>query len=361
MTKIKKNVFIGPLPPPLGGVAMINQSFQSLIFEGYENLAFDTSNKKETEDLYKGLPWNNISREYKKVKKLKKFLKNNKPNIANVFVTSSYSIIRDIIYLRVLYKQNIPVIIHFHSKKTGEFALVPNRLKLVGKRFKKYADKIILLSNDHFLYFTQYFKKEQCEILENFVDYSKFENEVSNKTNDLLFVGRLSKEKGFFDLLSACQILKSKNIKCKINIIGAAPNKEIQHQISQIVEEQKLDSIIEFHGLKFDKEKFEIFKSSKILLFPSHFENSPVVLKEAIAAKLAIVASDIEANKLILEGKGNYQLYTVKNSVTLASIIEKLLKNDDKVISMCNASESIKDYDKSFAQKKLLTIMNSLC
>ncbi len=75
MKTLKKNVFIGPLPPPLGGVAVINQSFQSLSYNGYTNLVFDTSNKNSREDLYKGLPWQNIFNEYKKVKKLKDFIK----------------------------------------------------------------------------------------------------------------------------------------------------------------------------------------------------------------------------------------------------------------------------------------------
>ena len=31
---MSKVAFIGPLPPPLGGVAVINQSFQALDYEG---------------------------------------------------------------------------------------------------------------------------------------------------------------------------------------------------------------------------------------------------------------------------------------------------------------------------------------
>lgn len=361
MKTLKKNVFIGPLPPPLGGVAVINQSFQSLNYSGYTNLVFDTSNKNNREDLYKGLPWQNIFNEYKKVKKLKGFIKKKHPDIANVFMTSGYSIIRDFFYLRLLKANKIPVVVHFHSKKKGEFALSPKRIKLVGKLLKKYADKIILLSEDHYNYFSNYFDQRQCEIIENFVDYNSFNNIIENKTDDFLFVGRLSKEKGFFDLLKASAELNKKGELFKINVVGIAPNSQAQNEVDDFVKINNLQEVICFHGLKFGEEKLELFKKSKILISPSHFENSPVVLKEGIAAKMAIVASDIEANKNILQGKNNYNYHQVKNPKDITMVMEDLLNNPTTVLEHCKASEKIKDYDSEIARKKLERILNNIC
>lgn len=31
---MKKTAFIGPFPPPLGGVAVINKSFQNIVYNG---------------------------------------------------------------------------------------------------------------------------------------------------------------------------------------------------------------------------------------------------------------------------------------------------------------------------------------
>ncbi|WP_431110085.1 glycosyltransferase family 4 protein [Winogradskyella poriferorum] len=359
--KLKKNVFIGPLPPPLGGVAIINQSFQSLNYDGYINLVFDTSNKSNREDLYKGLPWQNIFNEHIKVKKLKDFIKKNQPDVANVFMTSGYSIIRDFFYLRLLNANKIPVVVHFHSKKKGEFALSPRRIKLVGRLLKKYADKIILLSKDHYNYFSKYFDERQCEIIENFVDYNSFNNTIENKTDDFLYVGRLSKEKGFFDLLKASAELNNKGESFKINIVGIAPNDQVQNEIDNFVKHNNLQGVLCFHGLKFGEEKLELFKKSKILISPSHFENSPVVLKEGIAAKMAIVASDIEANKNILEGKNNYNYHEVKNPEDIARTIDNIIKNPATTLEYCKASEKIKEYDSEIARKKLERILNKIC
>lgn len=356
----KCNLFIGPLPPPLGGVAIINQSFQALRYDGYENVAFDTSNKKEREDLYSGIPFKSIGREFRKFQSLKKFIDRHDPAIAQVFVTSGYSIFRDIFYLKLLNKKNVPVIVHFHSKKSGEFALKENRLEIVASYFKKYAKKIVLLSNSHYQYFTQYFNADQCEVIENFVDYDSFENKIEEKSESLLYVGRLSEEKGFFDLLEACKKLKNNKIDYKLNVLGEAPNASLDRKIKNFVRLNELESNVVFHGLKYGVEKNDWFKKSKILVFPSHFENSPVVLKEAIAAKMAIISSDIDENKSILIGKNNCSFYETKNSNDLAETIENLIKDPSLIKKFCRASELIKDYDKNNANRKLKQLMEEV-
>jgi len=55
---MSKIAFIGPLPPPLGGVEVINQSFQEIDYSCYEVTYFNTSNQNSRENLYKKrFPW----------------------------------------------------------------------------------------------------------------------------------------------------------------------------------------------------------------------------------------------------------------------------------------------------------------
>ena len=356
----KKILFVGPLPPPLGGVAVINQSFQSLEYNGYDNLGFNTSNNQKREDLYKGLPWQNLPKELRKIADLKRYIEQHQPAIANVFVTSGYSIVRDIYYLRLLHKHKIPIIVHFHSKKTGEFALKVKRIKKIGRLFKKYASKIVLLSKDHYEYFVQFFDINQCEVIENFVDYNAFDNQIKDKTNEFLYVGRLSVEKGFFDLLKACAILKQRHLQFKINVLGAAPTLALQTEIEGFIKSHQLEITVSFHGLKYEEEKYQLFKRSKILVFPSHFENSPVVLKEAIAAKMAILSSNIEANENVLQKRENYISFEKGKAEDLALKIIELISNPKQLLKMCEASSLIKDYDISVAQNKLTKLFNEL-
>lgn len=355
-----KILFVGPLPPPLGGVAIINENIQNIHFEQFYNIVFDTSDKRERENLYSSFSIKNIFKGIKKCKALKLLVKVEKPGIANIFITSGFAILRDLIFLRILKKSDIPIIIHFHSKTKGEFALTPLRLKIVGKLFNKYADRIVLLSDYHFSFFTQYFEKDKCRIIENFVDYSLFSNSINDKTDEFLYVGRLTEQKGFFDLLYAVRLLKKWKENPVINIIGLTDNDENEKAILKFIEKFKLENNIILHGAKFGEDKYSHFKKAKCLIFPSHFENSPVVLKEGIAANMAIIASDIDANKNLLKNFGNYLFFEKGNIEDLALKIKELLDDNTKVIDMCKHSEKIKDYDISIAKYKIELLMQEL-
>ena len=388
---MSKIAFIGPLPPPIGGVAVINKSFQEIDYSCYEVTYFNTSNQNSRENKYnrftwnsifrelggnktskrfvekvnpdiinKRFPWNSFFREFRKSKAIERFIKKVNPNVINIFITSGPAILRDFLFLKTIHKYNIPVVIHFHSKTKGEFALTPFRLKITGYFFKKYAKKIILLSDEHFTFFSHYFGEKRCVVIENFVTYSDYDNDIEKKCSQFLFVGRLTKEKGFLDLLNAAIILKESGIKCKFHIIGLAATKQKEKEIIDFIDNNKLHEYFILYGALFGKEKFELFKASKYFIFPSHFENSPVVLKEAIAAKMAIVASNIQANKKILKTRENKVFFEMGNGYDLAEKIVLLLNDERKSQAMCAESARILEYDVSITKKKIQAIFDEL-
>lgn len=357
---MRKILFVGPLPPPLGGVAVMNQNIQNIHFEQFENIAFNTSNKQERENLNGFFAFKNFFKQIKKYREFRRFIRVQKPDIANIFITSGLAIVRDILYLRQLKKNNIPTIIHFHSKINGEFALTPFRLKVVAHFFNSYADRIILLSDYHFSFFSQYFQREKCRVIENFVNYSFFSNSIGDKTNEFLYVGRLTKQKGFFDLLQAVRLLKKWELNPIINVIGLGADAKSEIEIFKFIEEFELQANIILHGSKTGEEKYDFFKKSKILIFPSHFENSPVVLKEGIAAKMAIIASNIDANRNVLKDLDNHLLFEKENVEDLALRIKEVLEDNEKSTEMCESSEKIKDYDIPIAMHKIELLIREL-
>ena len=71
---MSKIAFIGPLPPPIGGVAVINQRFQEIDYSCYEVIYFNTSDQDSREDLYKRFQWNSIFRDLRKNKSIDRVL-----------------------------------------------------------------------------------------------------------------------------------------------------------------------------------------------------------------------------------------------------------------------------------------------
>ena len=192
------------------------------------------------------------------------------------------------------------------------------------------------------------------------LSYSDYDNEIEKKCDQFLFVGRLTKEKGFLDLLNAAIILKKRDIKCKFHIIGLAATKQQEKEIIDFIDNHQLREYIILYGAIFGKDKLELFKVSKYLIFPSHFENSPVVLKEAIAAKMAIIASNIQANKNIIKTRENTIFFKMGNSYDLVEKIVLLLNDKEKSQAMCAESARILEYDVSIAKRKIQAVFDEL-
>jgi len=89
---MKKSAFIGSLPPPLGGVAIINQSFQNIEYNAYEVISFDTAEKKDREDIYGRFKFKSVQRNLNINKRLKQFIAKEQPDVINIFIKSGKSI-----------------------------------------------------------------------------------------------------------------------------------------------------------------------------------------------------------------------------------------------------------------------------
>lgn len=79
------------------------------------------------------------------------------------------------------------------------------------------------------------------------------------------------------------------------------------------------------------EDKYKLFKSSSILIFPSHYENSPTVLKEAMAARNHIIASDIPEIRYVLKNYSAKSFFKKGDSKDLEKLLLKLAMNEKRV------------------------------
>ena len=357
---MRNNIFVGPLPPPFGGVAVVNQSVQQLHLDGFHSVAFNTSRGSEREDLYGAKRFANLWHQLSLAWLLFKTLRSSNFDLGNVFVTSGKAILRDIVLISILRLFKVNVIIHFHSKEKGEFALTPFRLWLFGTILSKLANSTIFLSNKHKDYFSSHFPYCRHEVLENFVFTDDFYSDKTqhNKTARLLFVGRLSREKGFFDLLVA--LGQMSEFPFILDCLGQPVDDASEQQIVDLIEEMNLTDKVKLHGSVTGAKKFRHFQQADCLVFPSHFENSPVVLKEAIASSLYIISSDIKANRDIIHSLPFIDFFEVENKLNLQTKIENYLsKFYSQKFSVVRDPRILYQISNRKAQKEFNQIVNS--
>ena len=112
------------------------------------------------------------------------------------------------------------------------------------------------------------------------------------KVYDGIFVGRIAKEKGVFDLVKIWKEVVMVKRDAKLLIIGSGLELPfLKEKISSL----GLEGKVLLHGKCSDFELYSLLKSSKIFIFPSVFEGWGLAVAEALACSLPIVAYDIPA------------------------------------------------------------------
>ena len=207
-----------------------------------------------------------------------------------------------------------------HNKWLGEYAR-PGVLKIGWEHNhhhgnERYSKKIIdscknldyfvLVSKD----LTSYYKERvnpKCVYIPNLV--SKADITSSLKSPNLVSVGRLSKEKGFIDLIDVFALVHMVYPDWKLNIVGDGEEKD---KIISKINKYGLDDSIIMHGFLNSESVGKILSESSIYLMTSFTESFGIVLLEAFSYGVPCVAFDSAegANEII---SNNWDGYLIKD------------------------------------------------
>ena len=223
---------------------------------------------------------------------------------------------------------------NFKSKYIGTFHTYESHklYKIGGKRFfAKYYQRLdgrIAVSKAAHKFISKYFPEEYRIIpngiqLQEFKDVSPFSHLKDGKIN-ILFLGRLEKRKGLRYLLSAYSELRWKWPNLRLIVVGDG---QLDADSYRIIGERNLSDVM-FVGRVSEEEKVRYYHSADIFCSPaSGGESFGIVLLEAMASGIPVVASDIDGYNEVL-GSGEFGcLVPPKDEGALASTLDDLIKN----------------------------------
>ena len=215
----------------------------------------------------------------------------------------------------------------------------------------KWADAITTGSKDALDYYSN--QGYHSYYIPNAIEIDSLSLDINQKyEKQIIFVGRLSKEKGIESLIHLSGILP-KDIH--LVIVGSGP---LENEIKKIA---KIHSNIDFLGYLPKNKVIPLIRGSFALIQPSLAEGISTTILEAMACKIPIIASNIGGNKeLIINNENGFLV----NPESIDEINEKIIILSENKILVKNfgqkSSELIKNFEWSSIGQKYLELYESL-
>jgi len=167
----------------------------------------------------------------------------------------------------------------------------------------------------------------------------------SSRTYDFCFIGRIFPTKGIFDLIKAFKIVQTRLGRCTLVIIGSGP--EIwENRLRMELKKHNLTESVYLMGSVSEEEKYSTLKASKVFVLPSYEEGLPIVICEAMACGVPVIAYDLPTYK---DGWMTLPFVKVRlgDVEMLAQKMCVLLKDDSERAKFIVPFEKVKFFDHS--------------
>lgn len=203
-------------------------------------------------------------------------------------------------------------------------------LKLGEKIAAKYADEVIVLSENVRKYFLETYNRE-TKFISNGIEKPKILSPklIKSKWNldkddYILFLGRIVPEKGLQYLIDA--FLEVETDKKLVIAGGASDTNEFMNDIKK---KAIIDDRIIFTGFVHGKVLEELYSNAYIYTLPSDLEGMPISLLEAMSYGNCCIVSDIDECAEVIEDKG--LTFKKGNVEDLKNKLQELCENEELV------------------------------
>jgi len=269
--------------------------------------------------------------------------------------------------LTIAKKQKVPLVATFHSKYRDDFEhsvssrfLVRQMTKRVIRFFEK-ADEVWIPQASVEETIREYGYKGKVEVVDNGNDFATNEpvdpirkavrTELSIADNEFmfLFVGQHIWEKNTRMIVEA--LAEIKQLPFKMFFVGTG---YAAADLKELVDRLDLSSKVKFVGVITKREEIKgFYAAADLFLFPSIYDNAPLVIREAGAMHTpSILIKNSSSAENIID---NFNGFLIENSCeSFAAKLRELINVPDKIeIAGLNASQTIARSWESVAEEVL--------
>ena len=178
------------------------------------------------------------------------------------------------------------------------------------------------------------------------------------KKYDIVFWGRICREKGFIDLLEAVYKLKQKGHNFNMLVIGKLENAS-KTEIFEKIAQYNLKDQIELAGFQKDiQTMFKRAQEGRIYVLPTHYDGMPGSVREAMHLRIPVITTPVGVLSRLNDEKQCVILTEPHNTDLLGDKILCLLH--DKELYNQLSKNAVEYATKHFSNKEILTQLEDI-
>ncbi|OGL44925.1 MAG: hypothetical protein A2149_03225 [Candidatus Schekmanbacteria bacterium RBG_16_38_11] len=272
------------------------------------------------------------------------------PAIVHIHFASDSSFYRKSVFALISYRFRIKTVLHSHAFDFDIFyKKSPKVLKLYMEKILARADKIFALSEHWKRVFEEISKRGDISIIPPALPIPYLAEKEGHRSNfpTVLFLGKLEKRKGIYDLIEAASGVIEEIPEVKFLLAG---NGEIK-KVERICKEKGIVPHFFCLGWADEEKKAKLLKEADILVLPSYSEGLPMVILEGMVYRVPVVSTWVGGIPEIIVNGENGFLIKPGDINGLKSSIVNLLNNDNLRNKMGEKNRKI--VEEKFNMKKV--------
>ncbi|HTK30801.1 MAG TPA: glycosyltransferase [Candidatus Saccharimonadaceae bacterium] len=328
---------VGPLPPPLGGVQLMNEMLVgSSLARDFEIECLNTS-KGALRWAVEKQSWRSLVDFVRHAARLVARLARFRPAIVYVHAASGISFTRDWALMAIARLSGAKVVCHYHGTLHTVFPSVRTAFgRACGRVMMGAAHRVIVLGPTYRDAFANAWRRDDVVWSANLVDLAPFAGLSHDARPEwlfagekaVLFMGRLSAPKGLGELLDAMPRVLERHPEARFVLCGVAETEAQEPMVRADVARRGLASRVTFLGSLEGRAKARAYVTSRVFVSPSWTEAFPLVVPECAAAGLPMVITRVGAiPDYVKDGEDGF-LIAPHDAGAVADAVNRLLDDD---------------------------------
>lgn len=316
------------MPPPVHGASMMGKYIHDsqVVNNAFDCKYFNLTLAKDLQDIGKG-GLRKLIDFIKQFTALRKVIKTENPNLCYVTPNAKGgAFYKDFLIVMMLKAMGQKIIIHYHNKgvSTRQNKFIDN---ILYQFFFKNL-KVILLADTLYNDVCKYVNRKDVYICPNGIPATIELEKKAHDSFNILFLSNMMREKGVWDLVDACKILKDKGLNFHCHFVGKWSD------ISEAAFNDRknalgLENYVNAYGAKYGEDKNEFFQMADVFVFPTFYHNETfgLVLLEAMQYSIPCISTDEGGVPSVIENGQTGFIVSKNQPIILSEKLELLIKN----------------------------------